>query len=361
MWLAVVALAAAVSATPFARLQEAALPSGVTPYIWSWPAPWPVLFPAAGAVAVTLVHRALMLCARSRAHFPAVWLASVGAGAAVGLTVDVSVVFANVLADGWAIWALDLGSRAAVGAYWGLLFGWVPSLVARRLTHRTATDAPPNVPRPAASVVLVTLALASLLALGLTQILGNDATQAQLRAEQAAAEPYPLDGAAPPDPRAEGDPVPERAQGAGVADSDGCTPERAMVLIGDVDGATGHRGLRLELMNFSDAPCTVEGYPDIAFGDQNQHLLDVTVGLGGSFMATDPGPAPVTIPPGHSAVAYIGWDANSTQGARVARTVWVATLAGEVRGSKPIDSDVVAGSNVTVTAWALPVTDAVSD
>lgn len=356
LWLAVILLSAVVSLTPFSRVQRAVLPSDVTPYVWSWPAPWPVLLPIAGAVAVALVHAAFLRFVRSGLTVAAVWLAAVGAGATVGFTVDVVLVFGNVVTEGWPVWALDLGSRAAVGAYWGLLYGWIPALFARRLVRQDTESHKTHAPIPRGSVATVIgLALASLTALGAAQILGSDASQAQLRAEQAMAEPAPADGAARPDPDMAGNPVPERAEGTGVTGADGCTPERAMVLIGDVDAATGHRGLRLELMNFSDAACSVEGYPDVAFGDQNAHLLDVTVKLGGSFMAPDPGIAPVEILPGHSAVAYIGWDANSTQGAQVARTVWAAALAGEARGSKPIDSDVIAGSTVTVTAWAPPV------
>lgn len=127
-----------------------------------------------------------------------------------------------------------------------------------------------------------------------------------------------------------------------------------MVLTGEPDGATGHRGLRLELMNFSDEPCVIQGYPDVAFGDQNDHLLDVDVAPGSSFVAVDAGPVRIEIPAGSSAVAWVGWDANSPHGALVATTIWNAVLPGEPRGSRPIETDIIAGSSVTVTAWALP-------
>ncbi|MDR6868479.1 hypothetical protein J2Y69_003098 [Microbacterium resistens] len=350
LWLVVVFLSAVVSLTPFSRVQQAVLPSGVTPFFWSWAAPWPVLFPIAGAVAVALVHAAIMRVARPRGPFTATWLATVAAGAIAGMTVDVALVFGSLVANGWAIWGLDLGSRAAVGAYWGLLYGWIPGLIARRLARPGESVFSVRRGTPAIGIVL---ALGGLVLLGATQIFGDGATQAQLRAEEAMTEPAPADGAARPDPDAEGEPVPDHVKGAGVTGDDACTSERAMVLSGDVDGATGHRGLRLELMNFSDAPCVIEGYPDIAFGDQNDHLLAVTVERGSSFMATDPGATRVEIPAHASAVAYVGWDANSTQGALVARTFWVSALAGETRGSKPIDSDVISGSTVKVTAWEL--------
>lgn len=348
LWLIVVALATAASLTPLSRVQGAVLPSGVTPYVWSWPAPWPVLFPVAGALAVGCVQWALLSLTRSRSSFVTTWLTTVAAGAVVGAAVDVVLVFGSFFSDGWAMWSLDLGSRAAVGAYWGLLYGWIPALVARREIAASS---------PAHRATVAVAAVVALVLVGSAQVLGSDATQAQLVAEQAAAEPAPVDGAARPDADAEGEPVPERADGDGVTGENACAADRAMVLTGVVDGATGHRGLRLELLNYSESPCVIEGYPDVAFGDQNEHLLDVTVERGSSFMAGDPGEAPVEIPAGGSAVAYLGWDANSTNGALVARTLWVAALAGETRGSTPLEADVIVGSTVNVTAWALPSTD----
>ncbi|KNY04888.1 DUF4232 domain-containing protein [Microbacterium sp. GCS4] len=354
LWLLVVLIAAIGSLTPLARVEQAVLPTP-TPFLWSWAAPWPVVVPVAGAVAVAVVHAAILRLGRSRSSFFFAWIAAVAAGAAVGLTIDVVLVFGNLFTSGWASWALDLGSRAATGAYWGLLYGWIAGLVAWRL-DRTAPDAATPAPRPAGAAITVVAAIASLALLGAVYVAGDAATQAQVRAEAAAAEPPPADGSAPIDPQAAGEPVPERVDGSGVTGIDGCTPDRAMALIGDPDGATGHRGLRLELMNFSEEPCVIEGYPDVAFGDQNGHLLDVDVTPGSSFMAVDPGPVRIEIPAGSSAVAWIGWDANSTQGALVAKTIWNAVLPGETRGSKPIETDIVAGSSVTVTAWALPET-----
>lgn len=357
LWLVTVALSAVVSLTPLSRVQQAVLPT-VTPYVWSWAAPWPVLLPVAGAVAVVVVHAAILHFVRSRAPFATTWLSAVVAGAAVGMTLDATLVFGSIPTAGWAAWVLDLGSRAAVGAYWGLLYGWIAGLVALRLAQRPAgAGAPDGSPR---RIVPVACAVAGLVLLGATQMLGDEATQAQLRAEAATSEPAPVDGAARPDPDAAGDPVPARAEGAGLTGADACAPDRATLLVGDVDGATGHRGLRLELINGSDSPCVIEGYPDIAFGDQNENLLDVAIERGSSFMTSDPGTSRVEVPAGGSAVAFLGWDANSTQGALVARTLWVAPLAGETRGSKAVDSDVIAGSSVTVTAWALPTVEPVA-
>lgn len=358
VWLATALLAAAVSLTPLSRVQQAVLPVAATPYVWSWPAPWPALLPLAGAVAVALVHATLLHLAPRSAPVPTTWLATVAAGATAGMTVDIALVFGPLLTSGWALWSVDLGSRAASGAYWGLLYGWIPALIAGRLARRAQTvdaDAQPDAPRTGRRglAITATVAVVALVALAAVRVGGDDASQAQLRAEAEQQEPPPADGSLRPDPDAAGEPVPEVAAGPGITDIDGCTPARATILLGSVDGATGHRGLSLELMNFSDRPCVIEGYPDIAFGDQNGHLLAVAVAQGGSFMGSDAGPTRVEIPAGGSAVATIGWDAASTQGALVTRTLWAAVLAGETRGSWPIDLDVVEGSDVAVTAWAL--------
>lgn len=369
--LATALIAAAIGSTPLARVQQAVLPTGGTPFMWSWPAPWPLLVPLVGALAAAAVHAAILrvvpAASAGRAVVARTWLAAVAAGAVVGMTVDAVLVFGTLFTHGWALWAVDLGSRAASGAYWGLLYGWIPALVAHRLARHTATPVAglPVAPESGAvapgrgpsttggALIAVGVAVVSLILLGSVHLAGNEAAQAQVRADAEETQPAPADGSLRPDPEAPGDAVPERVDGGGITGTDACTPDRAMMLIHDVDGATGHRALPLELMNFSEAPCVIEGYPDIAFGDQNGHLLAVTVEHGGSFMGSDPGPSRITIPPGRSARAIIGWDAASTHGVLVARTIWGATLAGETRGSKPVDADIVEGGTVAVTAWHL--------
>ncbi|MDF2920972.1 MAG: hypothetical protein K0S70_5190, partial [Microbacterium sp.] len=158
-----------------------------------------------------------------------------------------------------------------------------------------------------------------------------------------------------PDPDALGVPVPETADAVVPDDPQWCTEDRATVLKGEPDAATGHRGMPLRLFNFSEEPCVIEGYPDIAFGDQNGHLLDVTIEHGGSFMAQDPGPQRIEIPAGGEAVTVLGWDAASPHGALVTNTVWAAQTPGMVRGSWPLELDIVEGSTVAVTAWTVDV------
>jgi len=63
----------------------------------------------------------------------------------------------------------------------------------------------------------------------------------------------------------------------------------------------------------------------------------------------------IEVPAGGSAVSVLGWDAASPHGALVTHTVWAAQTAGMVRGSWPIELDIVEGSTVAVTAWTVDV------
>ena len=72
-------------------------------------------------------------------------------------------------------------------------------------------------------------------------------------------------------------------------------------------------------------------------------------------MAQDPGPQRVEVPAKGQAIAVLGWDAASPHGALVTNTVWAAPVPGMVRGSWPIELDIVEGSTVAVTAWTVDV------
>lgn len=278
------------------------------------------------------------------------WFALVLAAALVGLGFDVGA--------GWS-WIVPFGPRGllssgfgvatAAGALWGLAAGWIPALIARAPATESAPSRTPAWLLPVAAVALVGVVVAGAVA--------DAGRAASIEAEVAAQQE--IDAAssfgALPDPDAVGTPVPETADADVPDDPQWCTDDRAYVLKGEPDAATGHRGLPLHLFNFSEEPCVIEGYPDIAFGDQNGHLLDVTIEHGGSFMAQDPGPQRIEIPAGGEAVTVLGWDAASPHGALVTNTVWAAQTPGMVRGSWPLELDIVEGSTVSVTAWTVDV------
>lgn len=304
-----------------------------------------------GGVVLGVVFSVIVALVRHQgARFVSSWFALVVAAALIGLGFD--------LGAGWS-WIVSYGPRgllssgfgvaAAAGALWGLAVGWIPALIARVSVAEPAPARPPLWPVPVAAAAVAAVVIAG----AVTDAGRNAAIEAEVAAQQE------IDAAssfgALPDPDAAGVPVPETADATVPDDPQWCTEGRATVLKGEPDAATGHRGMPLELLNFSEQPCVIEGYPDVAFGDQNGHLLDVTIEHGGSFMAQDPGPQRIEIPAGGSAVTVLGWDAASPHGALVTNTVWAAPTPGMVRGSWPLELDIVEGSTVSVTAWTVDV------
>ena len=285
----------------------------------------------------------------------AAWFAAVAAGALVGLALDIAGAWGSLATFGpRGLLGGQFGAAAASGALWGLTVGWMPGLVARTPGAAAADAAEPlsTARRPA---WLLPAAAVAVIAVVLTGVAADNARTAAIEAEVAArqqAEAAVTFGAMP-DPAAPGVPVPDKADASTDVEPEWCTSEKAMLLKGEPDAATGHRGMPIRLMNFSDQPCVIEGYPDVAFGDQNQHLLAVSVEQGGSFMAQDPGPQRIEVPAGGYAVSVLGWDAASPHGALVTKTVYAAPTAGMTRGSWPIDLDIVEGSTVAITAWAI--------
>lgn len=276
------------------------------------------------------------------------WFALVLASAVVGLGFDVGAGWSWIVSFGpRGLLTSGFGAATAAGALWGLAVGWIPALI----SHKPGAE--PTVGR--APLWHTPVAVIAVVGVSITGAVTDAARTAAIAAENAAQQGVDAANSfgAVPDPDAPGVPVPETADAVVSDDPQWCTPERATILKGEPDAATGHRGMPLQLLNFSDQPCVIEGYPDVAFGDQNGHLLEVTIEHGRSFMAQDPGPQRVEVPAGGEAVAVLGWDAASPHGALVTNTVWAAPAAGMVRGSWPIELDIVEGSTVAITAWTV--------
>jgi hypothetical protein len=340
-------------AAQLARLVPEVVPSGL---MWGDSGLWLILTLVIGGIAVALAHRLVTVAAgRGGTLLIAAWFATVVAGAIVGLALDIAGAWGSLVTFGpRGLLVGEFGAAAASGALWGLAVGWMPGLVARKPAPAASVAEEP-VPPTRRSAWLLPVAVVAVIAVVATGVAADNARTSAIAAEAAArqqAEAAVTFGAMP-DPDAPGVPVPDTADASTEMDSDWCTPERAMLLKGEPDAATGHRGLPIRLMNFSDQPCAIEGYPDVAFGDQNQHLLAVTVEQGGSFMAQDPGPQRIEVPAGGYAVSVLGWDAASPHGALVTKTVYAAPTAGMTRGSWPIDLDIIEGSTVAITAWAI--------
>lgn len=331
------------------------IPSPMARGVFGSPVLWAATVQVLTAVVVVAGFAALAAkLSAGRAAFAAGWLAAVLVGFAIGAALDLGDFFS---------WIGPFGIGGAVGtmgatpitAWWAVLVGWIPALVWARFARRYEPDSRPSRRRSAvtgATGILALIALVALISLPFAAEAGDRATQERLRQEQAASQAQAdPEGAAAPDPSAPGEPVPTAAPSDSQPSGDACTSANTTILAPAPDAATGHRGQALSLVNVSDEPCVVDGYPDVAYGDQNGHLLDVRVEKGRSFMADDPGPSPITLQPGESASAVIGWDANSVHGQLAARSLWIAVLPGEERLSWATSLDIIPGTTVHVTAW----------
>lgn len=252
---------------------------------------------------------------------------------------------------------LGLGTFAAAGAYWGVLYGWIAALAGPRSASAQSSQRS----RRSSLVAAVLVVVLVIVAYALVAVGGDRAWNRATQTEAAEAERVALEEAgtprtgAVPDPYADGEAVPLRDEQAEPRDPQWCAAEETTLMFGEPDAASGHRVLPLRAVNGSDTSCVLNGYPDIAFADQNGHLLEVELEHGGSFMVSeDAGPVSVTLEPGAWAVSYIGWNANSTQGQLVAAEVYSALMPGDERHSWPprVPLDIVPGATVAVTAWA---------
>jgi hypothetical protein len=220
---------------------------------------------------------------------------------------------------------------------WGVVWGWLPALVGTRFT-RTAPSARPRaalLPAVLAAVVAVAVALLVLPTLGRQQ--------------------QPVSAAAPsPAPSIThyswARIAPVAAQGSTVAAS-ACASDDLALTVDAGDAATGHRALGIRVENRSTRACTLEGYADVVFDDQEGDAMDVLVTHGGSFMTTDPGAERVRLAPGRSAVAQLGWNSQSAAGEQRAGKLFVSAYPGAARLPAVVDLDVTSGGAVALTAW----------
>ena len=317
--------------------------------------PWIVVVPLLSTVTVFFVHLLFAGLVDTDASGPrstrflALWFVAVVAGVLATAPFALSAII-TAFPPSRAAFILDpAGSLILQSGYWGLLLGWIPALLAVR-------PAAPEAVAVASRRRLPVLAGVVVLALFLSTLtLGAGARAARVASAEASAVAEGETLGAVPDPDVESTPPPTIAPDADPDDIDPswCTPEQATPLLGETDAATGHRVLTIEVMNFSDTPCVLDGYPDLAFADADGSAIDVTVTHGGSFMAEDPGAMPITVPAQGYGVTRIGWNAMATDGELATYTLYSALYPGLERGSWPITLDIVAGGEVFVTAWAV--------
>jgi hypothetical protein len=238
------------------------------------------------------------------------------------------------------------------GAYWGVIWGWVPALLAAY--SGTQRQASPGHVRSDGGVVmhdggagrrwnrpLTVFTAVSLTLLVMMPTLKTDpSTDAVVEPEVLPTQEPVVYGAEPVGPS------------LGAADPGWCTGDEVLSTVGGWDAATGHRGARIIIQNTGDRTCILQGYPDLAFEDTDGWAMGITAVHGGSFMTEDTAGGPVSLAPGQAASADIGW--NGTSGAGMSRvgTLLVAPFAGTLRQELEADIDLTEPGFLTVTRWA---------
>jgi hypothetical protein len=346
-------------------------PETIAAYTWQSVAPWNVVLPALSVLAFAGLFASIVLLLNrpGRATFLPVWFAAIGASFLTALIVAIGQTAAN-----WPPMRLAMAPQYIVEAlpdagYWGIVWGWIPAVVAVLLARRAvarvsgapvsnapisdapaseAPDAAAPAPRRASAVPALVAALLVLVA-GVGIVASMPAANTANRAlyddtPPAIVEPQPTYTPPPPVPVAPGD---------FIIPSDWCTTDQLTLLAGGGDAATGHRQFSFSATNVSETACVLEGYPDLAFGNDESGDLGVNVFRGGSFMTEDAGAQPITLQPGGRATTQLGWNANATAGVFATDTVWAAPYPGAVRLPFEQELDITAGSTVAVTAWQL--------
>jgi hypothetical protein len=132
-----------------------------------------------------------------------------------------------------------------------------------------------------------------------------------------------------------------------------CSPAGLRITAGPVDAGLGHRAAVLTLTNCGTEPRDVTGYADVAVLDAAGTPMPVTVAHESTYMVIDPGPAPLVLQPGESAVTGLSWSATVTDGEPgEGQAVRVAAVAGDTPQVLPMWVDMGTTGAIAVAAWA---------
>ncbi|MFD7157987.1 DUF4232 domain-containing protein [Kribbella sp. NPDC059898] len=132
-----------------------------------------------------------------------------------------------------------------------------------------------------------------------------------------------------------------------------CPASGAMITVGPVDAALGHRAVAVKLTNCRKAPITLDGYPTVGVLNGRRQPMTVTVAHGTSYMAIDPGPARIRLDTGETALAAVAWS-NTVEVAEDKASgsyLAVAPRRGERQVVWPVDTDLGTTARITLTAW----------
>jgi hypothetical protein len=146
--------------------------------------------------------------------------------------------------------------------------------------------------------------------------------------------------------------VAEVAPGDWQIDPLWCTDNQLVFGASAPDAAAGSRAMRVTATNVDQAPCVLEGYPDLAFSDPVTSALDVHVEHGSAMGADDAGVVRLELIPGAIAEATIAWRAMSTAESDREPAGWlhVGPYHGGIRQMVQVDTDII-GGEVVITAW----------
>lgn len=311
------------------------------------PAPWPFLVPLAAALALGSLLLALLPAVLGQvprpkplALFLAGWACVVAAAALLGALLALGAIVAGWPPARWSFIFSGVQPQVGAGAYWGLVWGWIPAAVAV-LVNRHSTEAATAPSRRKSPAWRGTRAIVDILpALGFAVVL----VAAISLAAAAPRATTPVASEPPPAPKHFGHPDVSAAveEGApGSAHPEGghwCSGDAVHSEFGIGDAATGHRSQLLRVTNTSGQACRLGNYPDIAFDNAEGDAMNVLFYRGGSFMTEDDGPAAVILEPGSSATAELGWNAMATAGVPTPGTALVAPYAGAARARLPLRS-----------------------
>ncbi|MGY1725593.1 DUF4232 domain-containing protein [Geodermatophilus sp. SYSU D01062] len=132
-----------------------------------------------------------------------------------------------------------------------------------------------------------------------------------------------------------------------------CSPLGLLVTAGPVDAGLGHRGVVVTVTNCGDAPRDVTGYAGVQVLDGTGRSMPFAVEHESTYTVRDPGPAPLVLQPGESAVTGVSWSATVTDGGLTeGRALRVVPVPGDPGQVLPMWVDAGTTGEIAVAAWA---------
>ncbi|WP_228067166.1 DUF4232 domain-containing protein [Microbacterium paludicola] len=221
-------------------------------------------------------------------------------------------------------------------ARWGLIWGWIPALVA-------VLNGPQRPGRRRRGILILALMVAAAVA---GACLAAATRGAALSATTEVAQPEPSEQPAPvaTDP-------PSDVAATPAPDFPGrCSAEDVVVTIAGSDAASGTRYLAFEARNVSAEACDLSGLPDLAFASPEGNAIRPMIAPRDSTSTGGPiGAGAVTLDPGGAARADLVWRAPTGRPSEL--TVLMAPWAGAQRTPATETLDIVDGAEMTLTPW----------